>query len=55
MLVTKGGLFVFRVTIVPTKEVFRNEIPASVIWGCRVIGGDKIPKNKYNNIFANIS
>lgn len=40
----------FRVTIVPTKEVFRNEIPASVIWGCRVIGGDKIPKNKYNNI-----
>ena len=34
----------------PTKEVFRNEIPASVIWGCRVIGGDKIPKNKYNNI-----
>ena len=50
MLVTKGGLFVFRVTIVPTKEVFRNEIPASVIWGCRVIGGDKIPKNKYNNI-----
>ena len=40
----------FRVTIVPTKEVFRNEVPASVIWGCRVIGGDKIPKNKYNNI-----
>lgn len=40
----------YRVTIVPTKEVFRNEVPASVIWGCRVIGGDKIPKNKYNNI-----
>lgn len=40
----------YRVTIVPTKEVFRNEIPASVIWGCRVIGGNKIPKNKYNNI-----
>ena len=40
----------FRVTIVPTKEVFRNEVPESVIWGCRVIGGDKIPKNKYNSI-----
>lgn len=40
----------YRVTIMPVKEVYRSEVPASVIWGCRVIGGDYVKKNKYNNI-----